>query len=609
VALATTHFFGARFGWSEDRGRSAARATQFAQKGLAIDGSEVDAYVQLSNLAMLQRNHEQAEAYCEKALALNPTADVTSNCARIWTYLGRPREALPLINRAMRLSPYYPANYLFALGNAHRMMGNYDEAIAALKAWRDRSPNSPFPYDMLAITYAEAGREKEARAAAAELLKVKPDFTLKWLAKLLMFKDPAENKHFLDVLRKLGIPENPPLKLPDKPSIAVLPFTNMSGDPEQEYFADGITEDIITDLSKISGLFVIARNSSFQYKGKSPDLRAVGRELGVKYVLEGSVRRAGDQVRINAQLVDAGTGGHIWAERYDGELKDVFALQDKVTRRVVSELAVTLKANEQERLFRRHTENLEAYDTFLRARRLLALTRDPGVLAKRKRLFERVIEVDPGFAGGYAGLSFHYARRVRQDRSTSRKADIDRAFDLAQQAVAADDTFGWSYVALGSAYLMKGEHDRAIAAIREAIRIQPSDADAQVFLGYYLHWAGRAKEAIDAVKRAARLNPKARRHIQFLGMAYVTAGQYADAIVTFNQRYSLLARVGSNSLAFLAAAYAATGQDEKARAAMQVFLDKHPGFTLSNYHHPRLYKRPEDRDRYLNLLRKAGLPE
>ncbi|MCZ6770619.1 MAG: tetratricopeptide repeat protein, partial [Proteobacteria bacterium] len=207
VELARTHFFGARFGWSEDRARSAARATQSAQKALAIDGSDVDAYVQLSNLAMLQRNHERAEAYCEKALALNPTANVTSNCARIWTYLSRPQEALLLIKQGMRLSPYFPAPYLFALGNAHRMLGNYDEAITAFKAWRDRAPNSPFPYDMLAITYAQAGRVEEARAAAAALLKVKPDFTLKWFAKLLLFKDPAENKKVLDVLRELGVPE------------------------------------------------------------------------------------------------------------------------------------------------------------------------------------------------------------------------------------------------------------------------------------------------------------------------------------------------------------------------------------------------------------------
>ncbi len=614
ASLATTHFFAARFGWSEDRARSAAHATRLAKKALEIDGSEVDAYVQLSNLAMLQRNHEQAEAYCEKALALNPTANATSNCARIWTYLGRPREALPLINQAMRLSPYYPATYLFALGNAHRMLGNYDEAIAALKAWQDRAPNSPFPYDMLAMTYAQAGRDDEARAAAAALLKVKPDFTLKWFAKLLLFKDPAENKRFLDVLRKLGVPESPPLKLPDKPSIAVLAFTNMSDDKQQEYFSDGITEDIITDLSKVSGLFVVARNSTFTYKGKAVDVREVSRDLGVRHVLEGSVRRSGDQLRITVQLVDATTGGHVWAERYDRDAKDVFAIQDEIAAKVVAELAVTLKANEQERLYRRHTDNLEAYETYLRALRLRFPTRNVDRRAKRKRLLERVTELDPHFAGGYALLAMHYTQQVRHDQSATPDADIERALVLAKRAVATDDTFAISYVALANAYLMRHEQDKAVAAAQEAVRIQPGNTVTYAFLGYYLHWAGRADEAISAVKTAVRLNRNAKgnariRNTAYLGMAYVTARRYEDAITTLDRHRASHTRRGTNALSFLAAAYIATGQDAKAHAAMKAFLDKKPGRTIATYRHPRLYKRKVDLDRYLNLLRRAGMPE
>lgn len=394
---------------------------------------------------------------------------------------------------------------------------------------------------------------------------------------------------------------------PYKPSIAVLPFVNMSDDKRQKYFSDGISEDIITDLSKVSGLVVIAWNSSFKYEGKSVDVRDMARDLGVRHVLKGSVRRAGEQLRITVQLVDATTGKHIWAERYNRGAKDIFAIQDEIATKVAAELAVTLKADEQERLYRRYTNNLEAYDAYLRVRRLSRPTRDANQRAKRKRIAERIIKLDPDFAGGYALLSYHLAQEVRLGQSALPEADIERALMFAQKAVAIDDTFGPSYVSLGNAYLMKHKIDKAVAAGREAVRLLPGAADAYRALGYFLHWAGRGDEAIDALKTAARLDPK--WSTGWLGYAYVTAGRYDDAISTLNQGYELKARRGTNSLSFLAAAYIATGQDEKARAVMNVFLEKHPKTTLSNYRSPRLYKRKKDLDRYLNLLRKAGMPE
>ena len=401
---------------------------------------------------------------------------------------------------------------------------------------------------------------------------------------------------------------------PNKPSIAVLPFTNMSGDKDQEYFSDGITEDIITDLSKVSGLIVIARNSSFKYKGKSVDVRVVAQDLGVGHVLEGSVRRSADQLRITVQLVDGKNGNHIWAERYDRKARDVFAIQDEIAGKVVAELAVTLKADEQERLFRRHTNNLEAYETYLRARRMGGVIRDAGRRAERMKLAERIVELDPKFAGGYETIASWLALRVRQGQSASPQADIERAFQLAQKAVATDNTFAPSYSALGNVFLMKGEHDKAVAATRKAVRIQPSYAFGHARLGYYLHWSGRAEEAIIAVKTAMRLDPKPKGRRRFtyaayLGFGYFTAGRYQDAIATLNRHYAFRVRVGSNSLCFLAAAYIATGQDAKAHAALKAFLVKKSGTTLGNYRHPRLYKRKKDLDQYQDLLRKAGMPE
>jgi tetratricopeptide (TPR) repeat protein len=270
---------------------------------------------------------------------------------------------------------------------------------------------------------------------------------------------------------------------------------------------------------------------------------------------------------------------------------------------------VTLKADEQERLFRRHTENLEAYETFLHARRLSGVTRDRKRRIKRRKLLERVVELDPTFAGGYAGLSFAYSRDLRYQRSTSRKKSIARALELAKQAVSLDDTLGYSYVALGNARLMNREYDLAIAAMRQATQVEPGYANAYRFLGYFLHWAGRGNDAITALKTAGQLDPKSGGIVSHLGMAYFTAGRHEDAVRTLEPEYAGRARRGQNSLCFLAAAYAATGRIEKARAAMKAFLDKHPKRTLSNYQHPRIYKRKEDLDRYLSLLRKAGMPE
>jgi TolB-like protein/Flp pilus assembly protein TadD len=610
IGVARTLQLDAQFGWTTDRRQSIIGARKYLQKSLALDDTQAEPYAAMSRLALIAKQHDQALALCNKAFSLNPGSLALATCGLSLMFLGRPEEALEAVNRAMRLSPNFPPFYLFILGNAHRLLGQYEEAIDALERQAEiLPPQSPLAHLNLAHIYMQAGRKKDARAAAAEVLRRVPKFTLKRFKNSLQYQDPEETERILARMREAGLPENPPLKLPDKPSVAVLPFTNMSSDKDQEYFSDGITEDIITDLSKISGLFVVARNSSFKYKGKSVDVRDVGRDLGVQHVLEGSVRRSADQMRITVQLVDARSGNHIWAERYDRAAKDIFAIQDEIAAKVAAELAVTLKANEQERLFRWHMDNLEAYETFLRARRVLRPTRDR--IRRAKRLFERVVELDPGFAGGYAGLSFGYAMAARHGFSASPKEDIERALEFGKRAVATDNTFGWSYLAVGNAYLMTRKHDKAIATMQEAVHIQPSDADAYEYLGFFLHWLGRGGEAVNAVKTAMRLNPTPRRsrQLSFLGQAYFTAGRYEDAIATFNQRYADFARRGTPPLSILAAAYAATGQDEKARAAMKTFLDKHPGRTIANYRHPRLYKRTENRDRLLSLLRKAGMPE
>jgi adenylate cyclase len=401
-------------------------------------------------------------------------------------------------------------------------------------------------------------------------------------------------------------------QLPDRPSIAVLPFDNMSGDPEQEYFSDGITEDIITNLSKISGLLVISRNSSFLYKGKKAKIQDIAKDLGVRYVLEGSVRRGGDRVRITAQLIDGKTEHHVWADSYDRELKDIFSVQDDVTQKVVSELAVTLTATESERRARKHTEKFETYDMYLRARRTFNSVKKEATL-KTQELSRRVIELDPNFAGGYYLLSFALSRGARFGFSNSPREDVERAYELAQKAISVDESFAYSYLALASTYLMKKQYDDAVDAVITTTRLLPGDSSAHVWLGFYLHWAGRGEKAVEAIKKARQLNPKYMEgrdptYSVFMGYAAFTAGYYEEAIKAMKQG---IGRYGPavHRHPFLIASYIEIGKEEEARAATQELLKMNPKFSLSSWKYGRTYKNPEDIERLFNALRKAGLPE
>jgi adenylate cyclase len=293
--------------------------------------------------------------------------------------------------------------------------------------------------------------------------------------------------------------------LPGKPSIAVLPFVNMSGDPEQEYFSDGITEDLITDLSKVSGLFVIARNSAFTYKGKAVKVQEVSRELGVRFILEGSVRKAGNRVRISAQLVDAGTGGHLWAERYDRELRDIFDLQDEVTQQIVSALAVNLTKPEEDRLAWRGTDNLKAYDYALRGQESYhRFTREANVEAQE--MFEKSIELDPGYASAYSWLGLVFLHRWTHGWSQDPQLP-DRAFESAQKALALDESLPEAHRVLADVYLYRKQHEKATAELERAIALNPNYADAFAALAEVLNWTEKPEEAPELVKKGIRLTP------------------------------------------------------------------------------------------------------
>ena len=297
-------------------------------------------------------------------------------------------------------------------------------------------------------------------------------------------------------------------------SIAVLPFANMSGDPEQEYFADGISEDIITALSKISGLFVIARNSSFTFKGKNVHVGEVGKKLGVRFILEGSVRKAGNRVRITAQLVDASSAGHIWAERYDRELTDVFAVQDEVTKEIVAALSLNLTIGEEQQLTGEHTSSPEAYDSFLRGRELWHLqTKETN--AEARVALQRAIELDPNFAPAYALLAITHMRDYLNQWSPSPSLSLEEGYKVAQEAVGRSDRDPYAHWALGSLYLWLRRHDEAERELRRAISLNPSFSLGYTLLGLTLHYSGGSEEALHYFERAIALDPYTDVYLHF----------------------------------------------------------------------------------------------
>src|SRR5229473_185634 len=358
--------------------------------------------------------------------------------------------------------------------------------------------------------------------------------------------------------------QSPALPLPDKPSIAVLPLTNMSGDREQEYFSDGITDDLITALSRLPSLFVIAHTSSFTYKGKAVRLQDVGKELGVKYVLGGGVRKAGDQVRITVQLADATTGEELWAERYDRPLRDIFALQDEIVRRIVTTLNLQLTLAQRGLLIPRTTDNLEAYDDVLRgAEYSLSFTKDGN--AKARQMFEKAIALDPKYAQAYAGLGLNYFLGWILLLSPDPNA-LERAFQLAQQAIALDDSLSPAHSILAAIYVQKGQYDQAVTEAQRSIALNPNSPLGYVWLAEVMNNMARPTEALVAVEKAMRLDPRNRnRYLSEQGHAYTELGRYEEAIPAFKRDPAFTNNLWDH--VHLAQDYVQVGQEDAAHAA------------------------------------------
>jgi adenylate cyclase len=397
---------------------------------------------------------------------------------------------------------------------------------------------------------------------------------------------------------------------PATPAIAVLPFDNMSGDPEQEYFSDGITEDIITDLSKVGGLKVIARNSSFTYKGRSVDIRVVGRELGVTSVLEGSIRRAGNRVRITAQLIDCAEGSHLWAERYDRDLTDIFEVQDEVTREIVEALKVTLTPVEQTRIDDKPTDNVEALDLLLRGRELMsAADKTRETFEEAKQLFERAIALDPGYGEAYAALALAHGFAYNNVWTDDLPGTLRHADELATRAVELAPNNAYCNYVLSMTAGFSRDYERSKAAIDKALAINPNDSGGLLSRGAFQIFAGDPASGIPDIERAIQLDPvAAAQHLHFLGLAHLMLGNYETAVAHFRQRILAVPQTDLTR-AVLASALGHLGETEEARRIWRELIEINPEYSFT-IHMDRLpFRNSADTDKIVAGLNKAGLPD
>ncbi len=396
--------------------------------------------------------------------------------------------------------------------------------------------------------------------------------------------------------------------LPDKPSIAVLPFANMSGDAEQEYFADGISEDIITALSKLSQLFVIARNSSFTFKGRNVHVGEVGKSLGVRYVLEGSVRKSGNRVRVTAQLIDSSTGGHLWGERFDRDLTDIFEVQDDVTTQIVAALALNLSPGDRQRIAAEHTDNPEAYDCFLRGRDLF-FRQAKDANRDAETLLRRSIELAPRFAPALAFLASTQVIDYVNGWSANPAQTLEEAERTARRAVQLDERNPYALWALGMACLWSRRHDEALSANERAIAFNPNFALGHLTLGVTHHYLGRSEEALKCFERAVAHDPYCPEiwlHLQ--AQALYQLGRYPEAVSLLKRRILRNPETDA-SRALLAATYGQMGMIEEAREAWRELMRVNPDYSIEQRRKVMPYKNPDAFERFVEGLRKAGLPE
>jgi TolB-like protein/Tfp pilus assembly protein PilF len=606
LGLAMTHNLDVWMGTSSSPRESLGKAFELCKKAISLDEKQDGPHMVNGNNYLLIKKYDLAIKEIEQAIALNPnSANGYVFLGQSLSYSGRPEEGIEAIKKGMRLSPFPNNWYIQNLAIAYREAGRYEESIAEYKKGLKLRPNNMLAYWGLSVTYALAGRYEEAREAYSEVLKIDPEHSFERGLKTFPYK-PERIKVVRAAMENAGLPFKPPLPLPDKPSIAVLAFDNLSGDPEQEFFSDGISEEIINALSKTDQLFVIARNSSFTYKGKPVDVKQVARELGVRYVLEGSVRKSEDRVRITAQLIDATKGHHLWSDRYDRELKDIFAVQDEITMKIITALQVELTEGEQMRIWAKRYKRL---DVQLKAMELLSLWREGSKESHMRhgQVAQEVVEMAPDQAVGYRGLGWYYwwlGTTGKSPRESYRKA-----FEMVQKAISLDDSDALSHALLGSIYLVMRQYEKAIAAGKRSIELEPNGAQVHGLLGLTLSFAGKPDEGIRYLNQAIRLNPfPAGWYFLHLGRCYMVKGQYEKALIEYRKGLQLSPKEAIGNMEIVAV-YALLDRQEEAEAGAKKLLAMNPNFSVKRVSKALPYKNQADVKPIADALRKSGLPE
>jgi adenylate cyclase len=607
LGLGWIHWQGARYGWVESPKESIKMAYEFAQEAINLDGNLEDAHILLASIYIVQRQHDKAIELIERAVANSPNSAHYNAFLAGWLGLaGRWQEGISYAEMSIRLSPYPPSWYYWILGRAYYMTGKYERAIETFKKAVSINPDFLIAHAFLAACYSSLDRHAEAAAEADEVRRINPKFNLESYAKTLPYKNKSNIDRYIAALRKAGLPDKPPLPLPDKPSIAVLAFDNLSGDPEQEYFSDGIAENIITALSKVGELFVIARNSSFTYKGKPVKVQQISRELGVRYVLEGSVRRSGDRVRITAQLVDAKPGQHLWAENYDRDLRDIFEIQDEITKKIVTSLRIKLTEGEQARMIEKQSKNLEAY---LKVAQALSLWRNPTKenIIRFGQLGQEIVDIEPESSAGYRILGWYHWMHAMQGKSS--RESIKKSLKFAQKALSRDESNAWSHALLGSIYLAIRQYEKAIESGKRSVELAPNGAMVHATLGNILSYTEHLDEAAAHLKQAIRLNPFPAYYSYFnLARCYMCKGQYEDALTEYKKALKRSPDYYGNYVG-LACAYVLLERQEEAEAEAKKAMEINPNFSIKRYSARIPYKNQACLELILDAMRRAGFPE
>jgi len=606
--LGIVHQTDMAMGLGKSRRESQEKATQYAKKAQSLDDKNYIGHIAMVGSYVGKRDYENAVKEARKAISLAPGAAwPNASLARVLCFSGRSHEAVDYFEKAIRIDPFPSPGYNLELGYAYFLTGNYEEAVRVSKKACALAPDNEGCHRTLAAAYGMMGKDPEARAEAAKLLRIVPGWSIEgWKQRQGdTWKKQADVDHFAEGLRRAGLPEKPPLPMPDKPSIAVLPFVNMSGDPEQEYFSDGITEEIITALSRLSDLFVIARNSSFTYKGKTVWIPDVARELGVRYVLEGSVRRAGDTVRITAQLIDGKTNHHVWSETYDRQLKDIFAIQDEVTISILTAVKVEVVGDAERTLLSAasRTSNLRAYLKLLEG----IAYNNQNKFAESKEAFEEALSLDRNCASTYGWLAWAYLMDVWFGPSATRAQSLQSAFEYAEKCLSLNNPDPGCHSTLGHAYLLKRDYQKAVSEGKRSIELMPNSPSSATMFGWTLRSVGRYEEAIREYERAMRLDPmQIRWPLTQLGTTYFMMGRHEEAIATCRKSLDL-SRTQLAAWLILVMAYSSLDRMDEARAAASEVLKLSPNFSVDHFAKALPYKNEADREFMVDALRKAGM--